>query len=63
VPKNSGKRTLTNLYNARLTWLANAHQRLDNAFFAAYGWPASVTDDDLLSRLIELNLSRAAQQP
>ena len=31
------KRTLTNLYNARPTWLDLAHKRLDAAVFAAYG--------------------------
>ena len=29
------KRTLTNLYNARPTWLDLAHKRLDEAVFAA----------------------------
>jgi hypothetical protein len=28
--------------------------------FAADGWPADLSDDDLLSRLLVLNLSRAA---
>jgi hypothetical protein len=37
------KRTLTNLYNARPTWLANAHARLDAAVYAAYGWSADLT--------------------
>ena len=31
------KRTLTNLYNARPTWLANFHVGLDRAVFAALG--------------------------
>ncbi len=31
------KRTLTNLYNARPAWLAEAHRKLDEAVFAAYG--------------------------
>ena len=26
---------------------------------AAYGWPATVADDDLLAKLLALNLSRA----
>jgi type II restriction/modification system DNA methylase subunit YeeA len=56
------KRTLTNLYNARPTWLANAHRQLDTAVFAAYGWPASLTDDEILARLLALNLERAAAQ-
>ena len=34
-------RTLTNLYNARPAWLADAHRKLDEAVFAAYGWPAT----------------------
>ena len=53
------KRTLTNLYNLRPAWLANAHAKLDAAVLAAYGWPAGITDDDLLARLLALNLSRA----
>jgi hypothetical protein len=38
-PADLAKRTLTNLYNQRPTWLANAHADLDAAVFAAYGWP------------------------
>jgi type II restriction/modification system DNA methylase subunit YeeA len=55
------KRTLTNLYNERPAWLANAHQRLDEAVFAAYGWPADLSDDELLARLLALNLEQAAK--
>jgi hypothetical protein len=33
------KRTLTNLYNQRPTWLELAHLELDRAVLAAYGWP------------------------
>jgi len=57
------ERTLTNLYNARPAWLENAHRKLDEAVLAAYGWPATITDDELLRRLLELNQSRAAQPP
>ena len=35
------KRTLTNLYNARPQWLADAHEALDAAVAAAYGWSAA----------------------
>ena len=52
-------RTLTNLYNERPTWLRDAHERLDRAVLAAYGWPADITNDDLLARLLALNLERA----
>lgn len=52
--------TLTNLYNQRPTWLDNAHQKLDAAVFAAYGWPNDLSDDDILARLLALNLERAS---
>jgi hypothetical protein len=54
------KRSLTNRYNERPAWLANAHRRLDEAVFAAYGWPPHLSDDDLLARLLALNPERAA---
>ena len=59
--KHLAKRTLTNLYNQRPTWLALAHDRLDEAVFAAYGWDADVTDDQLLEKLLALNLERAGK--
>jgi hypothetical protein len=52
-------RTLTNLYNARPMWLAQAHERLDDAVFDAYCWPHGLPDNDVLARLLELNLARA----
>jgi hypothetical protein len=60
--KKLAKRTLTNLYNERPTWLDLAHKRLDEAVFAAYGWPTDLSDDDLLARLLALNLERAAAE-
>ena len=54
------KRTLTNLYNQRPAWLANAHRALDEAVAAAYGWPADLSDDEILARLFALNQERAA---
>jgi hypothetical protein len=53
------KRTLTNLYNERPTWLDLANQRLDQAVSAAYGWPAALPDEEILERLLALNLERA----
>jgi len=62
--KQLAKRTLTNLYNERPTWLANAHAKLDAAVFAAYGWPADLSDEQLLEKLLALNLERAtAEKP
>ncbi|MDE2906241.1 MAG: class I SAM-dependent DNA methyltransferase [Acidobacteriota bacterium] len=49
------KRTLTNLYNARPQWLADAQAALDGAVATAYGWPADITDDDALQELLNLN--------
>jgi type II restriction/modification system DNA methylase subunit YeeA len=58
-------RTLTNLYNLRPQWLADAHRDLDAAVAAAYGWPAKISEEDALAKLLELNLARAgaAQEP
>jgi len=52
--------TLTNLYNTRPCWLAEAHRKLDAAVFTAYGWPVTLTDAELLERLLALNHARAA---
>jgi hypothetical protein len=54
------KRTLTNLYNQRPAWLAHAHRRLDEAVSAAYGLPADLPDDEILARLLALNLERSS---
>ena len=56
------KRTLTNLYNERPAWLDLAHKKLDAAVAAAYGWPADLTDELILERLLALNLERAAEE-
>jgi len=53
------KRTLTNLYNQRPQWLEDAHQALDKAVLAAYGWPEDLSDADILERLLALNRERA----
>lgn len=56
------KRTLTNLYNQRPAWLAQAHEALDAAVAAAYGWAdytPAMPDDEILRRMLALNLQRA----
>ena len=60
--KRLAKRTLTNLYNERPPWLADAHRTLDEAVSAAYGWPADLTDEQILEKLLALNLERAKEQ-
>ena len=65
VPRNEQaakalkERTLTNLYNTRPQWLADAHASLDAAVAAAYGWDADISDDEALRELLELNLTRS----
>jgi hypothetical protein len=43
----------------RPTWLDLAHKRLDEAVFAAYGWKSDMSDEEILGKLLELNLERA----
>ena len=58
------KLTLTNLYNQRPTWLANANATLDaaDADADAYALPADLSDAEILERLLALNLERVAAQ-
>ena len=63
--KELAKRTLTNLYNLRPAWLAAAHAQLDAAVAAAYGWAdytADMPDDEILRRLLALNLQRSTSE-
>jgi len=65
-----GGRTLTNLYNQRPAWLDLAHRKLDAAVLDAYGWPHDpstgsgqvLSDEEILERLLALNLERAKKQ-
>ena len=53
------KRTLTNLYKARPTWLESAHAAPDEAVCAAYGWPPNLSNEEVLQSLLALNLERS----
>ena len=57
--KQLRKRTLTNLYNTRPAWLTNLHADLDRAVYRAYGWPREIGEEELLERLLALNLERS----
>ena len=42
--------------------LKELHDTLDALVFEAYGWPASPTDEAILSRLVDLNKKRALEE-
>ena len=42
--------------------LAQLHDELDEAVLAAYGWPAAVTDEELVGRLVALNAERSTEE-
>ena len=51
-----------NPYNQSPTWLDLAHKRLDDAVFAAYGWKSDLSDEQILEKLLALNLERGEAQ-
>jgi hypothetical protein len=55
-------RTLTNLYNERPAWLDHAHRALDEAVAEAYGWKPDMSNDEMLAKLLALNLERAGAE-
>ena len=58
------ERTLTNLYNARPQWLAEAHAALDAAVAVVYGWDSGISDDEVMRELLGHNLANAcARRP
>ena len=56
--KQLKKRTLTNLYNTRPQWLADAHAALDAAVARAYGWNVKISEDNALQELLNMNIQR-----
>ncbi len=42
--------------------LQQLHDDLDTAVFDAYGWPPTLTDEEILQRLVDLNAERAAEE-
>lgn len=42
--------------------LAQLHDAIDTAVFAAYGWPATLSDEEILQHLVDLNAERAAEE-
>ena len=48
--------------DALILILKERHEELDVAVAAAYGWPADLSDDEILGRLVALNKQRAAEE-
>ena len=42
--------------------LRDLHDQIDREVAAAYGWPADLSDDEILHRLVDLNRERAAEE-
>lgn len=42
--------------------LSDLHNQIDAEVAAAYGWPANLSDDDILHRLVDLNRERAQEE-
>ena len=56
-------RTLTNLYNTRPQWLADAHSSLDAAVAAACGLPEEVGEEKAVRALRALNAGAKPGEP
>jgi len=48
--------------NGLIGILRDLHDQIDTAVADAYGWPATLSDDDILHRLVDLNRERAAEE-
>ncbi|HEX8583756.1 MAG TPA: hypothetical protein VF680_05035 [Allosphingosinicella sp.] len=46
----------------RVDIIAELHDRLDTAVAEAYGWPANLSDEEIVTRLVALNAERAAEE-
>lgn len=42
--------------------LKELHERLDRLVFRAYGWPETLSDEEILERLVALNAERAREE-
>ncbi|MHA6723192.1 class I SAM-dependent DNA methyltransferase [Sphingomonas sp. RS2018] len=46
----------------RVDVIAELHRQIDAAVLAAYGWPAELTDEAMIARLVALNAERADEE-
>ena len=48
--------------DALILILRELHDKLDGLVFEAYGWPQTLADEEIMVRLVALNLERAAEE-
>ena len=53
-----GRRTLTNLCDEWSRWLADAHAQLDAEVAEAYGFAATISDEEILYHLLKTNMDK-----
>ncbi len=46
----------------RVLILKELHEKIDDAVFRAYGWPSTLSEQEILARLVALNKQRAAEE-
>lgn len=46
----------------RVDIIVELHRQLDSAVAAAYGWPATLSDEEVVARLVTLNAERAEEE-
>jgi SAM-dependent methyltransferase len=46
----------------RVLILKDLHDQIDDAVMRAYGWPKDLTDEQIIGRLVDLNLQRASEE-
>lgn len=46
----------------RVDIIVELHRQLDSAVAAAYGWPATLSDEEVVARLVALNAERAEEE-
>ncbi|MEW6488002.1 MAG: hypothetical protein AB1578_08810 [Thermodesulfobacteriota bacterium] len=59
-PLTSAERTIHE--QGLVSVLRELHDELDAAVFEAYGWPATLADEEVLERLVALNAERAEEE-
>lgn len=59
-PLNAKEKTIHE--QGLISILKQIHDDLDEAVFAAYGWSPTLTDEEILQHLVDLNAERAAEE-